>query len=47
MKRVIEWVRNFEYDHWRLYGCIRLLLLLAIGTCLVVALDKFTTWLLK
>jgi hypothetical protein len=47
MKQILEWIREFEYDHFRLYGCIRLLLLLAIGTCLIVLLDKLTTWLLE
>jgi hypothetical protein len=42
--RVDRW---FPHDHWRLYGCIRMLLLLAAACCLVVGLDKITTWLLK
>ena len=47
MKQTIEWIRWFPHDHWRLYGCIRLLVLLAAETCLVVALDKITVWLLE
>jgi hypothetical protein len=45
--RWIEWMRNFECDHWRLYGCIRMILLIAAACCLVAGLDKITTWLLK
>ena len=38
---------SFAEDRWRLYGCIRLVLLLAAGACLIVGLDEITTWLLK
>jgi len=47
MKPILEWIRCFPHDHWRLYHCIRMLLLIAALICLVTGLDKITTWLLK
>ncbi len=47
MERVKRWVDDLSYDHWRLYGCVRLLLLLLLGTWLVVWLNRLTSWLLR
>jgi hypothetical protein len=47
MKQIIEWIRWFPHDHWRLYGCIRMLVLIAAVFLLVSGLDKITAWLLK